>query len=150
MFGSHYSFYLNCRWILVGLFVNLTVGRMWELKASWAVGNGVPRIMKRRQYGVQVWNRVHLEKQVSSQLMKKSPSFYSMWSFITMCATTCPYPKPNECSLRWLIIFKVVLMLTSHLCLSFQAHSFRSSTPKILYAYLLLLMCPTCCLIWSP
>jgi len=41
--------------------------------------------------------------------------------------TTRPYPKPNECSLHWLIIFKVVLMLISHLGL-FQAHSFRSPT----------------------
>jgi hypothetical protein len=45
---------------------------------------------------------------------------------------------------------RFILMLTAHLCLSFQAHSFRSLPPKIPHAYLLLPMYATCCLIWSP
>ena len=46
------------------------------------------------------WSRVHLERLIGSQLVKKFPTFYGTRKFITASKVpaTCPYPEPSRSS----------------------------------------------------
>jgi hypothetical protein len=79
------------------------------------------------------WSRVFLEKLTSSQLVKKFPTFYGTWRFIT--AFTCPC----HLSLSWASLiqsmpphptaWRSILILSTYLHLGLPSGLFPSSFP---------------------
>jgi hypothetical protein len=46
------------------------------------------------------WSRVLPEQIKCPKLLKKFPAFYETRRFITAYTTACPYPEPDQSSLR--------------------------------------------------
>jgi len=95
------------------------------------------------------WSRVLLEQLFSFQLVKQFPAFYGAQRFITTFASA------HHLSLSWAssiqsiplhsTYWRLILMLSSHLCLGLPSGLIPSGCPtKTLYKPLLSPICATC------
>ena len=93
------------------------------------------------------WSKILLEKLTCFWLVKKFPTFYGIWRFITAftSARHLPFPQPVRFSPYPTIPLPSILILSSHLCLGLPSGLFLSGFPtKTLYTPLLSPIRATC------